>query len=130
MIVEIFSLFCKIKDLPSDTFNAIAVGLLAGITSLVQTDWTVFSVSERWEMIMHLLSMTSMHPEASKYSFECASLLISEKTELSLTLENFGECVDLLISFAASGNIEQVRNTSPVGMVGDVKREKTYSPIY
>jgi len=68
--------------------------------------------------------MTSMHPEAAKYAFEATTILVSgispphtpddnrenSKSSImsSVTPENFGECVDLLISFAsAAGNSDQ-----------------------
>nr|KAJ3421719.1 GDP/GTP exchange factor for ARF [Polyrhizophydium stewartii] len=99
----IFSQIDKASKLPSETLNAIADSLIAGLLAVIKTDIGIVSRHpERWETVLHLLSATSGNAAAAPYGFEAACLLVSNHPDSPVTAENFGECVDLLISFVAA----------------------------
>ncbi|KAJ3249664.1 GDP/GTP exchange factor for ARF, partial [Borealophlyctis nickersoniae] len=102
MTTQVFQSLDLLASLPPDTLTTIAEQLMAGLLLLIQTDPTVVTRHARWETLLALLSSTSMHPDAARYGFKAACLIVSDKEESAITAENFGECVDLVIGFAAA----------------------------
>jgi hypothetical protein len=95
----LFQALEMLMSLPSEQLSPVVEQLLAGLLLLVKTDPSILNRYGKWEVVLHLLSATAMHPEAAKYSFELSCLLINDSGE-SPVADNFGECVDLLVSFA------------------------------
>ena len=126
--MEVFKPINALRKLPQETFNLIAEQLMAGFLEVVKSDWKIFTNHERWETIMLLMAKTCMHLTASKYSFEVITFFVSE-TSTVLTAENFGECVDLLISFAAAAACtNNSESSNGGGMAGDFNAANNNSP--
>ena len=64
-----------------------------------------FSRYSRWDAVISLLTMANTHPEAARYAFDAALVLVPETPDIVLTPQNFGECVDLLISFSTAAGV-------------------------
>ncbi|KAJ3094625.1 GDP/GTP exchange factor for ARF [Phlyctochytrium planicorne] len=106
MVSKVFESLDLLSSLPADAFNQVAEQIMAGLLSLVKLDHTLIVRHSRWNTVLHLLSSTSTHPEAVRSGFEIACILVNEGPDSMVTVENFGECVDLFIGFAsASGSI-------------------------
>ncbi|KAJ3412584.1 GDP/GTP exchange factor for ARF [Chytridiales sp. JEL 0842] len=101
MSSHVFEALDMLLAMSPELMNVVSEQLLAGFVLLVKTDPTIFTRYGKWESILHFLSSTSLHPEAAKYSFELACLVINDNGDPPVT-DNFGECVDLLISYATS----------------------------
>ncbi|KAF9163079.1 GDP/GTP exchange factor for ARF [Actinomortierella ambigua] len=89
--------------LPIDVVPEVAEQMMAGVLSLLKADTTCLRPNLNWEVLFALLSSTSNHPEAAKYSFEAISMFVSENDGGNVGVENYADCVDLLIRFAAAG---------------------------
>ncbi|KAF9978303.1 GDP/GTP exchange factor for ARF [Actinomortierella ambigua] len=89
--------------LPIDVVPEVAEQMMAGVLSLLKADTTCVRPNLNWEVLFALLSSTSNHPEAAKYSFEAISMFVSENDGGNVGVENYADCVDLLIRFAAAG---------------------------
>ncbi|KAJ3033358.1 GDP/GTP exchange factor for ARF [Rhizophlyctis rosea] len=105
LTTQVFNSLDLLTHLPPDTFTAIAERLMAGVLALIKTDSSVFVKHAKWDTVLTLLSSTSMHPQAARYSFEAASILVTESKESVVTAENFDQCVDLLIGYAAGAGV-------------------------
>ncbi|KAJ3208352.1 GDP/GTP exchange factor for ARF [Dinochytrium kinnereticum] len=106
MVSRVFESLDLLSNLPPEAFNIVAEQVMAGILSLVKLDQTIISRHSRWTSVLHLLSATATHPEAIKSGFEIACILVNENSDSMVSVENFGECVDLFIGFAsAAGSI-------------------------
>jgi hypothetical protein len=93
--------------LSTETVHTFSEHLVAGFLMIAKTDMSIFSKhSNRWNTLFRVLSITATHPIASAYGFELISLIISGHPGSPITAENFGECVDLLLSFS-SGVVNQ-----------------------
>ncbi|KAG0242430.1 GDP/GTP exchange factor for ARF [Actinomortierella wolfii] len=89
--------------LPIDVVPEVAEQMMAGVLSLLKADTTCVRPNLNWDVLFALLSSTSNHPEAAKYSFEAISMFVSENDGGNVGVENYADCVDLLIRFAAAG---------------------------
>jgi hypothetical protein len=78
-----------------------ASDLSIGLSQLFKlgTKWLLASDPAIWHSAVSLLQLTATVPSAVGFSFEAASLLLAEET---MTAENYGECVDLLLAYPAS----------------------------
>jgi hypothetical protein len=72
---------------------------MAGLAVIVKTSWPIFA-GARSELLLELLSRTAMIVPASHYAFGVTEYAIGSEGGF-LSSENFGDCVDLLISFAS-----------------------------
>ncbi|KAJ3227008.1 GDP/GTP exchange factor for ARF [Clydaea vesicula] len=118
MLNEIFAIVELFKHLNLEDKNYFEINcqLMAGINQVVKTDFTVFCTLQRWDLILEFLSRTCSHPGAGIYSFEIASFLVSNQaSEVFVNSENFGECVDLLISFASAAGSELISSFQAAG---------------
>ncbi|KAJ3194456.1 GDP/GTP exchange factor for ARF [Irineochytrium annulatum] len=102
MVAKVVPSLDLLKGLPSEPLNSVAEQTTAGLLTLIKADPTLIVRHRLWDTTLHLLSATSMHPEAAKYGFEAACVLVGDGPDSGVTIETFGECVDLLISFAAA----------------------------
>ncbi|KAI8618119.1 hypothetical protein BC830DRAFT_1110414 [Chytriomyces sp. MP71] len=102
MLSQVFQAIDMLTTLPQETLNNVSEQLTAGMLQLIKTDPTLMTRYPKGERVLHLLAATSMHQEASRYSLEAASLLVGDSANSLVTGDNFGDCVDLLLSFATS----------------------------
>ncbi|KAJ3296061.1 GDP/GTP exchange factor for ARF [Rhizoclosmatium sp. JEL0117] len=102
MLPQVFQAIELITSLPQETISVVAEQLMAGFLQLIKTDPSLILRYPKWDAVLHLLSSTSMHFEASRFSLEAACILVSDGSNSSLTADNFGDCVDLLLSFVTS----------------------------
>ncbi|KAJ1334409.1 hypothetical protein BSLG_007564 [Batrachochytrium salamandrivorans] len=101
--VEIFALLDKVSKLSVDLLNVMSESLIAGLLAVIMTDISIVAKHQsRWLTVLHVLSATSSHPGAAPFGFEAACLLVSNHPDSPVTADNFGECVDLLISFVTA----------------------------
>ncbi|KAL5038865.1 GDP/GTP exchange factor for ARF [Batrachochytrium dendrobatidis] len=100
---EIFGLLDKVSKFPADLMHAVGESLVAGLLSVLMTNISIVAKHQsRWLTVLHVLSATSSHPGAASFGFEAACLLVSNHPDSPVTADNFGECVDLLISFVTA----------------------------
>ncbi|TPX41417.1 hypothetical protein SeMB42_g05585 [Synchytrium endobioticum] len=111
-----------LRSIPLDSVQAIAVHLMAGLLVLIKTDNSIFSRNSSWDGILPLLTMAATHPEAARYAFDAASALIPETFDVVLTPQNFGECVDFLISFSTAAGVIFSAVNSNVGNNNSLSR--------
>jgi golgi-specific brefeldin A-resistance guanine nucleotide exchange factor 1 len=105
-VEKVFASLNVLSSLPQETLMNVAEQLMAGMLLLIKTDPSIVLRYSKWETILHLLSSTSMHPDAAKYSYEASCILVNESPDSNVSIDNFGECVDLLISFSvAAGGV-------------------------
>ncbi|KNC98965.1 uncharacterized protein SPPG_05921 [Spizellomyces punctatus DAOM BR117] len=102
MLERILQSLDLVNSLSPEAFNRVAEPLMAGIAFLLKSDPSLVTRNARWEVVIGFLSRTSVHPEASRFSFEATCILVSENADSCVSSHNFSECVDLLISFAAA----------------------------
>ncbi|KAJ3076852.1 GDP/GTP exchange factor for ARF [Podochytrium sp. JEL0797] len=102
MLPQVFESIHLLTTLPADILPIVAEQLMSGLVQLIKTDPTLLVRYPDWDNVVHLLSGTSMHIDASRFSLEAACILVSEGEASALDLERFGDCVDLLLSFATS----------------------------
>ncbi|KAJ3016867.1 GDP/GTP exchange factor for ARF [Thoreauomyces humboldtii] len=106
IVSQIVSALSLVLTVPQDIFNAIAEQTMSGLLAIFKSDLTIVSRDLHWDVIFNLVARAGPHPEASRTSFEIACILISDKPADSVVNgENFGECVDLLISYAAAARL-------------------------
>lgn len=75
---------------------------MAGLFALVKSDWYTISQGPRGDIVMYFLTATCALPEASKFAFEITMFLLQDTSQKgAINSENFGDFVDLLISFTA-----------------------------
>jgi brefeldin A-resistance guanine nucleotide exchange factor 1 len=87
--------------------NVVAVigeALMAGVYRLVKMGGPWLCEEKCYTAVMHLISMTSFHKDASKHSFETALLLMNDSV---ICTNNFGEIVDLLVGFSTVVGTEE-----------------------
>jgi hypothetical protein len=100
---QLFKSLNPILALSLESFSGISEQLMAGLAVIVKTSWPIFA-GPRSELLLELLSRTAMLVPASRYAFQVAEYAISDLPDTSgsfVSSENFGDCVDLLISFAS-----------------------------
>jgi hypothetical protein len=98
--------------LNTETVHSFAEHLVSGFLTISKTDMKILSKnSNRWATLLRVLSITATHPQASVYSYELTRLIVSGHPDSPVTADNFGECVDLLLSFSSGvfGSIGQPR---------------------
>ncbi|KAJ3113573.1 GDP/GTP exchange factor for ARF [Phlyctochytrium bullatum] len=106
MVATVLQSLDLLVGLPSEAFGIVAEQVIAGLLTLIKLDQSILLRHSKWHTVLQLLSATATHPEASKSGFEIATLLVNESADSIVTVENFGECVDLFIGFAsAAGSI-------------------------
>lgn len=101
--------------LNTETIHTFAEHLVSGFLAISKNDMKTFSKHpNRWATLLRVLSITATHPHASVFSFELTRLIISDHPDSPVTADNFGECVDLLLSFSAGafGSIGQPRSSA------------------
>lgn len=115
IIAEVFKLLDTLRNLPSDIMASVSEQMMAGVLVLVKTNMDTLRNHGRLETIMSLLSACSVYPEAAKYAFEAVAVILAETTETGnpsqpsiINHDNFGEYVDLLISFAGAARVMAV----------------------
>ncbi|KAG0371001.1 GDP/GTP exchange factor for ARF [Gamsiella multidivaricata] len=91
--------------LPIDVVPEVAEQMMAGVLTLLKADTSCVRPNLNWDVLFALLSSTSNHPEAAKYSFEAISMFVAENGGGNVSVENYADCVDLLIRFAAAGAV-------------------------
>ncbi|KAI8832005.1 hypothetical protein BC829DRAFT_449182 [Chytridium lagenaria] len=92
MVSKVFESLDLLRTLPPEAFNIVAEQVMAGLLSLLKLDQTIITQHSQWTTVIHLLSATSIHPEAMKSGFEIACILVHENSNDSLvTVENFGD---------------------------------------
>ena len=75
--------------------------LLSGFLAISKLDFSFISNhADRWGFVFRLIGISSLQQSNSPTGFELATYLM-DKPEASINHENFGDCVDLLISFSA-----------------------------
>ncbi|KAI9341953.1 hypothetical protein BDR26DRAFT_859844 [Obelidium mucronatum] len=115
MLPQVFQSLDMLTSLPVEVLNIVAEQLMAGLLQVIKTDPSLILRYPRWDAVLHLLSGTAMHPEASRFSLEAACILVSSDTNSPLTAESFGDCVDLLLSFVTSAGGIVLNSTAQVG---------------
>ena len=112
-VAEISQYLAKLKSLPTDVFGSVAEQMMSGIFLLIKGNTGFLLRRSLLDTIMGLLAISSIHPDAAKYAFDCVTIIASDfpiaptaedsiSTSTLITNENFAEYVDLLISFAAA----------------------------
>ncbi|KAJ3153537.1 GDP/GTP exchange factor for ARF [Geranomyces variabilis] len=106
MLVKLIDALGLLGALPQDLFNSIALQLMAGVTATLKSDPSLVTRIKKWDGVLALLARAATVPSASRASFEATTLLVSDGAEGScVNAETFGECVDLLIGFAAAARV-------------------------
>ncbi|KAJ3135959.1 GDP/GTP exchange factor for ARF [Physocladia obscura] len=100
MLAHVFRSIQALTSLSQAALNIVAEQLMAGLLQLIKTDPTLIRRYPKAGDIVHLLSATALHTEASRFSLEIACILVSEGPSSPMTADNFGECIDLLMSFS------------------------------
>ncbi|KAF9398812.1 GDP/GTP exchange factor for ARF, partial [Mortierella sp. AD011] len=111
---EVLDALDLLLGLPIDVVPEVAEQMMAGVLTLLKADTSCVRPNLNWDVLFALLSSTSNHPEAAKYSFEAISMFVAESDGENVSVENYADCVDLLIRFAAAG---------AVGAEGSLKQE-------
>ncbi|KAF9437726.1 GDP/GTP exchange factor for ARF [Entomortierella beljakovae] len=111
---EVLDALDLLLGLPIDVVPEVAEQMMAGVLTLLKADTACVRPNLNWDVLFALLSSTSNHPEAAKYSFETISIFVAENDGENVSVENYADCVDLLIRFAAAG---------AVGAEGSMKQE-------
>ncbi|KAF9199600.1 GDP/GTP exchange factor for ARF [Haplosporangium sp. Z 27] len=111
---EVLDALDLLLGLPIDVVPEVAEQMMAGVLTLLKADSSCVRPNLNWDVLFALLSSTSNHPEAAKYSFEAISIFVAENEGENVSVENYADCVDLLIRFAAAG---------AVGAEGSLKQE-------
>ncbi|ORZ01929.1 hypothetical protein BCR41DRAFT_342440 [Lobosporangium transversale] len=114
MSKEVLDALDLLLGLPIDVVPEVAEQMMAGVLTLLKADTSCVRPNLNWDVLFALLSSTSNHPEAAKYSFEAISMFVAENDGKNVSVENYADCVDLLIRFAAAG---------AVGAEGSMKQE-------
>ncbi|KAI8601707.1 hypothetical protein EDD21DRAFT_373786 [Dissophora ornata] len=114
MSKEVLDALDLLLGLPIDVVPEVAEQMMAGVLTLLKADTSCVRPNLNWDVLFALLSSTSNHPEAAKYSFEAISMFVAENDGENVSVENYADCVDLLIRFAAAG---------AVGAEGAMKQE-------
>lgn len=94
--------FSILSDIPRERLLPHASDLSIGLSQIFKLGTKWLSVSSNravWHSAVSLLQLTAAVPSAVGFSFEATSLLLTEE---SVTAENYGECVDLLLAYPAS----------------------------
>ncbi|KAG0331630.1 GDP/GTP exchange factor for ARF [Podila humilis] len=102
---EVLDALDLLLGLPIDVVPEVAEQMMAGVLNLLQADTSCVRPNLNWDVLFALLSSTSNHPEAAKYSFEAISMFVAENDGENISVENYADCVDLLIRFAAAGAV-------------------------
>ncbi|KAF9184746.1 GDP/GTP exchange factor for ARF [Haplosporangium sp. Z 767] len=105
MCKEVLDALDLLLGLPIDVVPEVAEQMMAGVLNLLKADSSCVRPNLNWDVLFALLSSTSNHPEAAKYSFEAISMFVAENDGENVSVENYADCVDLLIRFAAAGAI-------------------------
>ncbi|KAF9987686.1 GDP/GTP exchange factor for ARF [Modicella reniformis] len=105
MSKEVLDALDLLLGLPIDVVPEVAEQMMAGVLTLLKADTSCVRPNLNWDVLFALLSSTSNHPEAAKYSFEAISMFVAENGGENVSVENYADCVDLLIRFAAAGAI-------------------------
>ncbi|CAG8666174.1 10931_t:CDS:10, partial [Ambispora leptoticha] len=100
MVSDVLQSLELLKALPREVINAVGEQMMAGILNLIKSDASYIRGKAPWETVFYLLSATSNHPQASKYSFETIACLVGEHKNISI--HNFSESVELLTEFASA----------------------------
>ncbi|KAI9144046.1 hypothetical protein BKA69DRAFT_1122695 [Paraphysoderma sedebokerense] len=91
-----------IQNLPNDVFDSISDSVMAGLLSLVQSDKSLKSGRQQWEVVTKFLFRTIAHPSASRFSYETTTFVVLEDGGSNISNNNFSECVELLIGFSTA----------------------------
>lgn len=102
---EVLDALDLLLGLPIDVVPEVAEQMMAGVLNLLKADSSCVRPNLNWDVLFALLSSTSNHPEAAKYSFEAISMFVAENEGENVSVENYADCVDLLIRFAAAGAV-------------------------
>ncbi|KAG0227252.1 GDP/GTP exchange factor for ARF [Mortierella sp. GBA43] len=102
---EVLDALDLLLALPIDVVPEVAEQMMAGVLTLLKADTSCVRPNLNWDVLFALLSSTSNHPEAAKYSFEAITMFVAEKDGENVSVENYADCVDLLIRFAAAGAV-------------------------
>ncbi|KAI8838851.1 hypothetical protein BJ741DRAFT_562615 [Chytriomyces cf. hyalinus JEL632] len=104
MLPQVFQSIDLLTALPQETLTIVSEQLTAGLLQLIKTDPTLIPRYPKCEQVLHLLAATSMHPESARYSLDAVCILVGDSLVPGclLTADSFGDCVDLLLSFATS----------------------------
>ncbi|KAG0329161.1 GDP/GTP exchange factor for ARF [Dissophora globulifera] len=102
---EVLDALDLLLGLPIDVVPEVAEQMMAGVLMLLKADSSCVRPNLNWDVLFALLSSTSNHPEAAKYSFEAISMFVAENDGENVSVENYADCVDLLIRFAAAGAV-------------------------
>ncbi|KAF9294433.1 GDP/GTP exchange factor for ARF [Mortierella antarctica] len=102
---EVLDALDLLLGLPIDVVPEVAEQMMAGVLNLLKADSSCVRPNLNWDVLFALLSSTSNHPEAAKYSFEAISMFVAENEGEHVSVENYADCVDLLIRFAAAGAV-------------------------
>ncbi|KAG0032094.1 GDP/GTP exchange factor for ARF [Podila clonocystis] len=102
---EVLDALDLLLGLPIDVVPEVAEQMMAGVLNLLKADSSCVRPNLNWDVLFALLSSTSNHPEAAKYSFEAISMFVAENDGENVSVENYADCVDLLIRFAAAGAV-------------------------
>ena len=102
---EVLDALDLLLGLPIDIVPEVAEQMMAGVLTLLKADTSCVRPNLNWDVLFALLSSTSNHPEAAKYSFEAISMFVAESGGENVSVENYADCVDLLIRFAAAGAV-------------------------
>ncbi|KAF9952151.1 GDP/GTP exchange factor for ARF [Mortierella alpina] len=105
MSKEVLEALDLLLGLPIDVVPEVAEQMMAGVLNLLKADTSCVRPNLNWDVLFALLSSTSNHPEAAKYSFEAISMFVAENDGENVSVENYADCVDLLIRFAAAGAV-------------------------
>ncbi|KAF8938517.1 GDP/GTP exchange factor for ARF [Haplosporangium gracile] len=105
MSKEVLDALDLLLGLPIDVVPEVAEQMMAGVLNLLKADTSCVRPNLNWDVLFALLSSTSNHPEAAKYSFEAISMFVAENDGENVSVENYADCVDLLIRFAAAGAV-------------------------
>ncbi|KAI8823734.1 uncharacterized protein EV422DRAFT_618537 [Fimicolochytrium jonesii] len=114
MLHQLVDAFTPLKTMSQDSFNAFAEQFMTGLVTILKSDPTIITRNTRWTLFLDLLARASMHPDASRPSFEAVCILLSDHVDSCVNQDNFGDWVDLLIGYAAAAG-QGGGATSPVG---------------
>ncbi|KAJ3154852.1 GDP/GTP exchange factor for ARF [Geranomyces michiganensis] len=121
MLVNLIHALAQLGALQQEVFNAIAPQLMAGLTATLKSDPSLIERTKRWDGLLALLARASTVPSAARASFEATTLLIADGADVScVNAETFGECVDLLIGFAAAARVSSQQSQQPQPLAASI----------
>lgn len=125
----IFELITHIVQITPDVASSVTDPLIKGIKLyLNQNPNSTTFKGERLQLIFLIISIGSSQPSSMRHAFDCALSIITSHPESAVTSENFGECVDMMISFIIAGSSTSLSSSLQPSL--SPKRDNRVSKLY